>query len=93
MRVAAWRRPFPGGDGQGDPGKTPDTSKPAASPKPAGTADDGQAAGAAPLASTGAGAGPAVALAGLLAMAGASLLAAVAHTRRRDAGHERATDD
>ena len=41
-----------GGDGQGDPGKTPDTSKPAASPKPAGTADDGQAAGAAPLAST-----------------------------------------
>lgn len=41
MRVAAWRRPFPGGDGQGDPGKTPDTSKPAASPKPAGTADDG----------------------------------------------------
>lgn len=78
MRVAAWRRPFPGGDGQGDPGKTPDTSKPAASPKPAGTADDGQAAGA---------------LAGLLAMAGASLLAAVARTRRRDAGHERATDD
>lgn len=37
-----------GGDGQGDPGKTPDTSKPAASPKPAGTADDGQAAGARP---------------------------------------------
>ena len=26
-----------GGDGQGDPGKTPDTSKPAASPKPAGS--------------------------------------------------------
>ncbi|MGJ4765127.1 hypothetical protein [Bifidobacterium longum] len=85
MRVAAWRRPFPGGDGQGDPGKTPDTSKPAASPKPAGTADDGQAAGAAPLASTGAGTGPAVALAGLLAMAGASLLAAVARTRRHGA--------
>lgn len=61
-----------GGDGQGDPGKTPDTSKPAASPKPAGTADDGQAAGAAPLASTGAGTGPAIAVAGLLAMAGAS---------------------
>ena len=59
-----------GGDGQGDPGKTPDTSKPAASPKPAGTADDGQAAGAAPLASTGAGTGPAIAVAGLLAMAG-----------------------
>lgn len=59
MRVAAWRRPFPGGDGQ--------------------------AAGAAPLASTGAGAGPAVALAGLLAMAGASLLAAVARTRRHGA--------
>lgn len=58
-----------GGDGQGDPGKTPDTSKPAASPKPAGTADDGQAAGAAPLASTGAGTGPAIAVAGLLAMA------------------------
>ena len=70
MRVAAWRRPFPGDDGQGDPGKTPDTSKPAASPKPAGTADDGQAAGA---------------LAGLLAMAGASLLATVAHTRRHGA--------
>ena len=31
-----------GGDGQGDPGKTPDTSKPAASP------NDGQAAGARP---------------------------------------------
>lgn len=59
-----------GGDGQGDPGKTPDTSKPAASPKPAGTADDGQAAGAAPLASTGAGTGPAIAVTGLLAMAG-----------------------
>ena len=69
-----------GGDGQGDPGKTPDTSKPAASPKPAGTADDGQTAGAAPLASTGAGTGPAIAVAGLLTMAGASLLAAVART-------------
>lgn len=90
MRVAAWRRPFPGGDGQGDPGKTPDTSKPAASPN---TADDGNAAGASPLASTGAGTGPAIAAAGLLATAGASLLATVAHTRRRDAGHERATDD
>lgn len=70
-----------GGDGQGDPGKTPDTSKPAASPKPAGTADDGQAAGAAPLASTGAGTGPAIAVAGLLAMAGASLLAAPTYIR------------
>lgn len=78
-----------GGDGQGDPGKTPDTSKPAASPKPAGTADDGQAAGAAPLASTGAGTGPAIAVAGLLAMAGASLLAAVARTRRHGADPDR----
>ena len=69
-----------GGDGQGDPGKTPDTSKPAASPKPAGTADDGQAAGAAPLASTDAGTGPAIAVAGLLAMAGASAPAAMART-------------
>lgn len=82
-----------GGDGQGDPGKTPDTSKPAASPKPAGTADDGQAAGAAPLASTGAGTGPAIAVAGLLAMAGASLLAAVARTRRHGADPDGLTAD
>lgn len=82
-----------GGDGQGGPGKTPDTSKPAASPKPAGTANDGQAAGAAPLASTGAGAGPAVALAGLLAMAGTSLLAAVARTRRHGADPDGLTAD
>ena len=80
-------------DGQGDPGKTPDTSKPAASPKPAGTADDGQAAGAAPLASTGAGTGPAIAVAGLLAMAGASLLAAVARTRRHGADPDGLTAD
>lgn len=78
---------------QGDPGKTPDTSKPAASPKPAGTADDGQAAGAAPLASTGAGTGPAIAVAGLLAMAGASLLAAVARTRRHGADPDGLTAD
>lgn len=82
-----------GGDGQGDPGKTPDTSKPAASPKPAGTADDGQAAGAAPLAPTGAGTGPAIAVAGLLAMAGASLLAAVARTRRHGANPDGLTAD
>lgn len=82
-----------GGDGQGDPGKTPDTSKPAASPKPTGTADDGQAAGAAPLASTGAGTGPAIAVAGLLAMAGASLLAAVARTRRHGADPDGLTAD
>lgn len=82
-----------GGDGQGDPGKTPDTSKPAASPKPAGTADDGQAAGAAPLASTGAGTGTAIAVAGLLAMAGASLLAAVARTRRHGADPDGLTAD
>lgn len=82
-----------GGDGQGDPGKTPDTSKPAAPPKPAGTADDGQAAGAAPLASTGAGTGPAIAVAGLLAMAGASLLAAVARTRRHGADPDGLTAD
>ena len=82
-----------GGDGQDDPGKTPDTSKPAASPKPAGTADDGQAAGAAPLASTGAGTGPAIAVAGLLAMAGASLLAAVARTRRHGADPDGLTAD
>ena len=79
-----------GGDGQGGPGKTPDTSKPAASPKPA---DDGKTSGANQLASTGAGTGPAVAVAGLLAMAGASLLAAVARTRRHDAGHDGTTAD
>jgi len=71
-------------------GKTPAATKPTVSPN---TADDGNAAGASPLASTGAGTGPAIAAAGLLATAGASLLATVAHTRRRDAGHERATDD
>ena len=65
----------------------------AASPKPAGTADDGQAAGAAPLASTGAGTGPAIAVAGLLAMAGASLLAAVARTRRHGADPDGLTAD
>lgn len=62
-------------------------------PKPAGTADDGQAAGAAPLASTGAGTGPAIAVAGLLAMAGASLLAAVARTRRHGADPDGLTAD
>lgn len=41
----------------------------------------------------GAGTGPAVAVAGLLAMAGASLLAAVARTRRHDAGHDGTTAD
>lgn len=59
----------------------------------AGTANDGQAAGAAPLASTGAGTGPAIAVAGLLAMAGASLLAAVARTRRHGADPDGLTAD
>lgn len=54
---------------------------------------DGQAAGAAPLASTGAGTGPAIAVAGLLAMAGASLLAAVARTRRHGADPDGLTAD
>lgn len=53
----------------------------------AGTADDGQAAGAAPLASTGAGTGPAI------AVAGASLLAAVARTRRHGADPDGLTAD
>lgn len=53
----------------------------------------GQAAGAAPLASTGAGTGPAIAVAGLLAMAGASLLAAVARTRRHGADPDGLTAD
>lgn len=51
------------------------------------------AAGAAPLASTGAGTGPAIAVAGLLAMAGASLLAAVARTRRHGADPDGLTAD
>ena len=50
-------------------------------------------AGAAPLASTGAGTGPAIAVAGLLAMAGASLLAAVARTRRHGADPDGLTAD
>ena len=68
-------------EGTGDAsGKTPGTTNPAVSPN---TANDGKTTGTNPLASTGAGTGPAVAVAGLLAMAGASLLAAVARTRRR----------
>lgn len=47
----------------------------------------------APLASTGAGTGPAIAVAGLLAMAGASLLAAVARTRRHGADPDGLTAD
>ena len=47
----------------------------------------------APLASNGAGTGPAIAVAGLLAMAGASLLAAVARTRRHGADPDGLTAD
>lgn len=46
-----------------------------------------------PLASTGAGTSPAVAVAGLLAMAGASLLAAVTRTRRHGADPDGLTAD
>lgn len=78
-------------DGAGDAGgKTPPATRPAVSPN---AADDGKAAGASPLASTGAGTGPAVAVAGLLAMAGASLLAAVARTRRHGADPDGLTAD
>lgn len=78
-------------DGAGDAGgKTPPATRPAVSPN---AADDGKTTGTSPLASTGAGTGPAVAVAGLLAMAGASLLAAVARTRRRDAGQDGTTAD
>lgn len=57
------------------------------------TAGAEHASGAAPLASTGAGTGPAIAVAGLLAMAGASLLAAVARTRRHGADPDGLTAD